>query len=77
MKKYKTDFTKEELHTALHANDAKAVAIIEDVNKWENFKEKFETFLKKAEKIPVLGSVIDDIVTMIALVDSYVKKEYT
>ena len=34
-------------------------------------------FLKKAEKIPVLGSVLDDIVTMLDLVDSYMKKEYT
>lgn len=33
MKKYKTDFTKEELHKALHAKDSEATAIIEDENK--------------------------------------------
>ncbi len=76
MKKYKTDFSKEELHAVLHSNDAEAVAIIEDADKWNEFKEKLDAFLKKAEKIPVLGRVIDDIITMVALVDSYVKKEY-
>ena len=76
MKKYRTDFSKEELHAALHAHDNEAITIIEDKNKWENFREKFEAFLKKAEKIPVLGGMIDDIVCMVALVDSYVKKEY-
>lgn len=77
MKKYKTDFSKEELHAALHSNDSQAEEIIEDLDKWEDFKKKFDLFLNKADKIPVLGSVINKIVTMVALVDSYVKKEYT
>ncbi len=34
-------------------------------------------FLEKASGIPVIGSVVDDIVTMVEVVDSYVKKEYT
>lgn len=76
MKKYRTDFSKEELNAALHANDKEAIAIIEDENKWTEFKKKCEAFFKKAENIPVLGGVIDDIICMVALVDSYVKKEY-
>ncbi|MBD5401203.1 DUF1232 domain-containing protein [bacterium] len=76
MKKYKTNFSKEELHEALYANANDAIAIIEDENKWMKFKEKFEIFIKKAKKIPVLGRMIDDIVCMVSLVDSYVKKEY-
>ena len=76
MKKYKTDFSKEELHAALHANDNEAIAIIEDAGRWTKFIEKFEAFAKKAEKIPVLGGMIDDIVCMAELADSYVKKEY-
>lgn len=76
MKKYKTDFSKEELHAALHANDSEAIAIIEDAGRWTKFIEKFEAFAKKAEKIPVLGGMIDDIVCMAELADSYVKKEY-
>ena len=76
MKKYKTDFSKEELHAALHANDNEAIAIIEDAGRWTKYIEKFEAFAKKAEKIPVLGGMIDDIVCMAELADSYVKKEY-
>lgn len=33
--------------------------------------------MKKAEKIPILGGMIDDIVCMVSLVDSYIKKEYS
>ncbi|MDE6203980.1 MAG: DUF1232 domain-containing protein [Lachnospiraceae bacterium] len=76
MKKYKTDFSREELHAALHANDNEAVSIIEDADKWSKFEEQFEAFAKKAEKIPILGGVIDDIICMVELVDSYVKREY-
>jgi uncharacterized membrane protein YkvA (DUF1232 family) len=73
---YKTHFSNEELHKALHGNDSKAKDILEDEGKWEKFKEKFETFLKKAEKIPVFGEVIEDVITMLDLVDAYMKKEY-
>lgn len=76
MKKYKTNFSKEELHAALHANDKEAAVLIEDEDEWVKFKDKFEAFLKKAEKIPVLGGLIDDIVCMVSLVDSYVRREY-
>lgn len=77
MKKYKTDFTKEELHKALHSKNSEATAIIEDENKWAAFKTKFNAFMKKAEKIPILGGMIDDIACMVSLVDSYIKKEYS
>lgn len=77
MKKYRTEFSKEELYAALHSNDAEAATIIEDVDKWETFKDKCNSLLKDGKKIPVLGGVIDDIVTMVNLVDSCVKKEYS
>ena len=77
MKKYKTNFTKEELQNALHSNSGEASAIIEDESKWNAFKTKFESFLKKVKRVPVLGNVIDDITCMVELVESYVKKEYT
>ena len=76
MKKYRTNFSREELHAALHANDQEAITIIEDADRWTKFKEELEAFLKKAEKIPVIGGMIDDIVCMLALVDSYVNKKY-
>lgn len=76
MKKYKTSFSNEELHNALHSKEDEAKDIISNANKWNVFKEKISEFLKKAEKIPVLGGMIDDIQCMICVVDSYVKKEY-
>lgn len=76
MKKYKTEFSREELHAALHANDNEAAAIIKDEDKWNRFKGRMDAFMQKAEKIPVLGSMIEDILCMAALADSYVKKEY-
>lgn len=76
MKKYKTSFSNEELHNALHSKESEAKDIIENVDKWNAFKTKITGFLKKAEKIPVLGGMIDDIECMICVVDSYVKKEY-
>lgn len=76
MKKYKTNFSKKELSAALHANDDEAASIINDKDKWDNFKKKFNEFVKNAEKIPVIGGMIDDILCMVSLVDSYVKKEY-
>ena len=77
MKRFKTDFTEEELKNALFSNKSKAEVILNDINKWTEFKEKFEAFLHKAYDIPVLGAVIDDIISMYQLVESYKKKEYT
>lgn len=77
MKKYKENFSDEEIKQALFKNDSKAKEIIEDPNKWESLKKKMHAFLQKAAGIPVIGSVVDDIVTMVEVVDSYVKKEYT
>ena len=76
MKKYKSDFSNEELHKALHSRDSEAEGIVNDEKKWQSFKSKAITFLQKAEKIPVLGGMIDNIECMICLVDSYIKKEY-
>ena len=77
MKKYKENFSDEEIRQALFKNDSKAKEIIGDPNKWEGFKKKMYAFLEKAADIPVIGPVVDDIVTMVEVVDSYVKKEYT
>ena len=76
-KRFKTNFTEEELKSALFAKKDQAEEILNDKNKWEKFKVKFESFLHKAYDIPVLGTVIDDIISMYQLVESYVKREYT
>lgn len=77
MKRFKTNFTEEELKKALFSNKGKAEEILNDANKWGKFKIKFEAFLHKAYDIPVLGKVIDDIISMYQLVESYIKQEYT
>ena len=55
-KRFKTDFTEDELKNALFAKKGQAEEILNDTNKWEKFKVKFEVFLHKAYDIPVLGS---------------------
>ena len=76
MKKYKTEFTQEELKNALYANSDEASTLIEDVSKWNAFKTNFLKFLKKIKNVPVLGTKIDDITCLVELVESYIKKEY-
>ena len=76
MNNYRKKFSKEELSRELHKNDKMAYEIIEDEKKWQSFQKKFNDFLFKAETIPVLGGVIDDLITMVDLVDAYIKKEY-
>ena len=61
-KRFKTNFTEEELKNALFAKKGQAEEILNDANKWEKFKAKFESFLHKAYDIPVLGTVIDDVI---------------
>lgn len=77
MKTYKKDFSDEELNQALHANDIEAAEIIDNPDKWESFREKVEHFMHEVYRIPVLGELVDDIVSMVQMADSYVKKEYT
>lgn len=76
MNNYRKKFSKEELSRELHKNDKMAYEIMENENKWQSFMKKINDFLLKAEKIPVLGGIIDDLITMVDLVDAYIKKEY-
>ena len=59
MKRYKTDFSEEELKKALHANEQEAQALIDNPDKWAQFKEKLDAFIRKAYKLPVIGGLID------------------
>lgn len=77
MKRYKESFTEDELKQALHANDDAAKELLEDSDKWASFKEKIDDFLHRSNKIPVLRSIIDDLASMVQIIDAYVKREYT
>lgn len=74
--KYKTKFSDGELQNALDAGKPKAKELVENQDKWERFKKTLYPFFDKWKKIPVIGSVIDDIVTMAELADAYVHKKY-
>ena len=71
------EFTKDELRMSLDAKAEKAQELMNDPEKWEKFKTRFEAFLLKSTGNPVIEGVYDKLVTMFELVDSYIEKEYT
>lgn len=73
---YKTKFSEKELQDALNAGRSKARILVENKDKWEGFKKKLNVFWEKGRHIPVLGSVIDDIITMSEMADAYIHKKY-
>lgn len=77
MVSYKTEFSDSELKNALHKQEDKAKEIIENYDKWEKFQKEFEKFLLKAKKTPILGSILNDVVCMVEIIEAYIAKEYT
>ena len=71
------EFSKEELRKALDSKSDQARELMNDPAKWERFKTKFEAFLLKTTGNPVLSEVYDKLVSMLDLVDSYIRKDYT
>jgi len=71
------EFSKEELRKALDSKSDQAHELMNDPAKWERFKTKFEAFLLKTTGNPVLSEVYDKLVSMLDLVDSYIRKDYT
>lgn len=67
-------FTKEEITKALAKNTKKAKNIIEDEDRFEKLVGQLEDVLKT---IPGIGKYMTDISTMILLVRSFIRKEYT
>ena len=76
MKRYKEHFSDEELKRALKGHQEAAVSLLENPGKWEKFRKRFDAFMHKAGDIPVLGPLVDDIVSMAQLAGAYVRKEY-
>lgn len=72
--KVNKEFSKEELEQALVMNNEEAKSTIEDEDKFERLTEKLE---KKLKLMPIIGKQASDIVCMVSLVRSYIKKEYT
>ena len=76
MSEYKTEFTEAELKKALGKNTKKAERILEDPEKTESLLGKAKTLLEKIKGIPVIGALVDEIITMIELVRNYVNGRY-
>ena len=72
----KTEFTDAELAAALKPFEASASKIIEDKDKTRDFLLKARKWLEDKKNIPVIGSIIDDVLTMIDMVGDYVAGNY-
>lgn len=71
------DFTKEDISSALVANNAKAEKILGNPSKAKDFIHDVQQWLKKHRDIPVLGKVLSEIENMLSLITDYIYKEYT
>ena len=68
------EFSEEEANIELEKGYKKAEDILKDTNKTEKLLQRLEN---KLNLIPVAGNTLSMIPTMISLVRSYIKKEYT
>lgn len=67
-------FSENELHLAISERQDRAEKMLKDMDKTERFLIKLE---KKLATIPYVGTLLADVPTLISLVRSYIKKEYT
>lgn len=68
------DFTEKDAEETLQKGYKKAEKILNDKSKMDEFLERLE---KKLKVIPLAGSTLVMIPTLVQMVKSYVKKEYT
>ena len=68
------EMNEEQAMKELEARYGKAEELLKDNDKLEEFLQKLE---KKLKVIPKLGNTLSMVPTMISLIRSYIKKEYT
>lgn len=68
------NITEEEAKLVIEQNNSQAQELLDDPDKLEKFLQRLE---KKLKLIPALGDTLAIVPTMISLVRSYSKKEYT
>ena len=73
---YKTDFTENELNDALGSHTAEAEELLNDPEKMNSLLDKANKLIKKIKKLPVIGELVDDIITMIEMIRDYMKGNY-
>jgi uncharacterized membrane protein YkvA (DUF1232 family) len=73
---HKTDFTENELKISLDSHTAEAESLLSDPEKMDSLLEKARKLLDKTKKIPVIGALVHEIITMIEMIRDYIKGEY-
>lgn len=76
MSKNTHEFTNAELTGALKKHEKTAEELLNDQSKMAAFLTKVKAWLNKARKVPVIGALVDEIVTMVELAADYVKGNY-
>ncbi len=74
MENEKKLLSEEDIVKALETNSDEAKSTIDDEDKFEKLIQRLE---KKLKLIPRVGEYVSDIASLVSLVRSYIKKEYT
>jgi uncharacterized membrane protein YkvA (DUF1232 family) len=72
----KTSVTNEEANGALEEKEREAVELIKDEKKTMGMLDKAKDMLDRIKKLPVIGSLVDEIITTIDMIADYVKGNY-
>lgn len=69
-------FSEEELRGAIGSREAEAKRILEDENKVKQLLGKAKNIIKKIKNVPVIGGLVDDLMTLFDLIGDYAKGNY-
>ena len=76
MSEYRTEFSDDELKGALGSREGEAQKILEDEGKLNQLIQKAKNLLEKIKKVPVIGKIVDDLLTLFELIGDYAKGSY-
>lgn len=69
-------FSEEELRGAIGSHEAEATRILEDEKKVNQLLEKAKKIIKEIKNVPVIGGLVDDLMTLFDLIGDYAKGNY-
>ena len=76
MDEKRKEFSEEELRGAIGSREAEAKRILEDENKVNQLLGKAKKLIKKIKNVPVIGGLVDDLMTLFDLIGDYAKGNY-
>lgn len=76
MTAYKTEFSEQDLATILNTYSEEADKILDDKSKLIVIIEKVRKMIQKIRNVPVLSSVLEEVLTMLELLSDYIVGEY-